>query len=180
MLGFGRAVGEAIAVAQVIGGVPAGPIDLFKGGYTGAAVIANTFVSPVSTLNTSVLFYMAAILLVIGISSNLAAQRISRSFGRGSMSALGNSPGMVPNPTHALTPSGNLRRRQLTSRLFVGLTLAAAGLAVAVLLILVYYAAKNGVSQLSLSFLTAQLPAPGGIVPAAAWVRRSSARPRSS
>ena len=83
VLGFGRAVGEAIAVSQVIGGVPEDPINLFKGGYTGAAVIANTFLSPVSTLNTSVLFYLAAILLVIGISSNLAAQRISRSFGRG-------------------------------------------------------------------------------------------------
>jgi phosphate transport system permease protein len=82
VLGFGRAVGEAIAVAQVIGGVPEAPLNLFKGGYTGAAVIANTFVSPVSTLNTSVLFYIAAILLVIGISSNLAAQRISRSFVR--------------------------------------------------------------------------------------------------
>jgi phosphate transport system permease protein len=81
------------------------------------------------------------------------------------MSALGNTPGMGPNPVHALTPSGNLRRRQLTSRLFVGFTIAAAGLAVAVLLILVYYVAKNGVSQLSFSFLTAQLPAPGGIVP---------------
>jgi phosphate transport system permease protein len=83
VLGFGRAVGEAIAVAQVIGGVPADPLNLFKGGYTGASVIANTFLSPVSNLNTSVLFYLAAILLVIGITSNLAAQRISRSFGHG-------------------------------------------------------------------------------------------------
>ena len=81
VLGFGRAVGEAIAVAQVIGGVPADPLNLFKGGYTGASVIANTFTSPVSNLNTSVLFYIAAILLVISIGSNLAAQRISRSFG---------------------------------------------------------------------------------------------------
>jgi phosphate transport system permease protein len=81
------------------------------------------------------------------------------------MSALGNTPGMVPNPAHSLRPSGNLRRRQLTSRLFVGFTIAAAGLAVAVLLILVYYVVKNGASQLSLSFLTSQLPAPGGIVP---------------
>jgi phosphate transport system permease protein len=72
---------------------------------------------------------------------------------------------MVPDPAHALTPSGNLRRRQLISRLFVSLTLASAGLAVAVLFILVYYAAKHGASQLSFSFLTAQLPAPGGIVP---------------
>jgi phosphate transport system permease protein len=81
------------------------------------------------------------------------------------MSALGNTPAMVPDPEHALTPSGNLRRRQLVSRLFVSLTLASAALAVAVLFILVYYAAKHGASQLSFSFLTAQLPAPGGIVP---------------
>jgi phosphate transport system permease protein len=82
VLGFGRAVGEAIAVAQVIGGVPADPLNLFKGGYTGASLIANTFISPVSTMNTSALFYIAAILLVIGITSNLTAQRISRRFGR--------------------------------------------------------------------------------------------------
>ena len=82
VLGFGRAVGEAIAVAQVIGGIPADPIDLFKGGYTGASLVANTFISPVSSLNTSALFYIAAILLAIGITSNLTAQRISRSFGR--------------------------------------------------------------------------------------------------
>ena len=82
VLGFGRAIGEAIAVSQVVGGVPVAPLNLFKGGYTGASVIANTFISPVSSLNTSALFYIAAILLVLGIGTNLAAQRISRSFGR--------------------------------------------------------------------------------------------------
>ena len=82
VLGFGRAIGEAIAVSQVVGGVPVDPLNLFKGGYTGASVIANTFISPVSSLNTSALFYIAAILLVLGIGTNLAAQRISRSFGR--------------------------------------------------------------------------------------------------
>ncbi|HEX3804760.1 MAG TPA: phosphate ABC transporter permease PstA [Solirubrobacteraceae bacterium] len=79
------------------------------------------------------------------------------------MSALGNGPGMVPHPAHALTPSGNLRRRQVVSRLFVGGTVGSAGLAVAVLFILIYYAAKHGAGQLNLSFLTAQLPAYGGI-----------------
>ena len=31
VLGFGRAIGEAIAVSQVIGGMPAGPLNLFQG-----------------------------------------------------------------------------------------------------------------------------------------------------
>jgi phosphate transport system permease protein len=81
------------------------------------------------------------------------------------MSAIGGNNGIVPDPRHSLKPSGNLRRRQLTSRAFVTLTVAAAGLAVAVLLILVYYAAYHGASQFSLSFLTDELPAygaPGG------------------
>jgi phosphate transport system permease protein len=81
------------------------------------------------------------------------------------MSAISNTPGMGPDPAHSLVPSGNLRRRQLVSRLFVSGTVGAAGIAVAVLFILIYYAAKHGASQLSFTFLTAQLPAygaPGG------------------
>jgi phosphate transport system permease protein len=76
------------------------------------------------------------------------------------MSAFG--PPIQADPNHSLMPSGNLRRRQLTSRAFVGLTVAAAGLAVVVLLILVYYAAYQGASQFSLGFLGDQLPAYGG------------------
>ncbi len=78
VLGFGRAIGEAIAVAQVIGGVPAAPVNLFAGGYSQASVIANQFTGAVSHLHTSSLFYLAAILLFIGIVTNLLAQRISR------------------------------------------------------------------------------------------------------
>ena len=79
----------------------------------------------------------------------------------------------IPDPTYALTASGNLRRRQAISRGFVAATIAAATLAVAVLIMLVYYAAKQGVSQLSVHFLTATLPpgspgASGGIGPALA------------
>ena len=78
VLGFGRAIGEAIAVAQVIGGVPAAPVNLFSAGYSQASVIANEFTGAVSQLHTSSLFYLAAILLVIGIVTNLLAQRIAR------------------------------------------------------------------------------------------------------
>jgi phosphate transport system permease protein len=82
VLGFGRATGEAIAVSQVIGGIPHAPVNLFSGGDTLAANLANELPSPVSALHTSALFYTAAILLVMCISTNLIAQRISSRFGR--------------------------------------------------------------------------------------------------
>jgi phosphate transport system permease protein len=76
-----------------------------------------------------------------------------------------------PDPNYSLTPSGNLRRRMILSRTAVTGTIVAAALAVVVLFILVYYAAYQGASQLSLSFLTSDLPAiglsgGGGIGPA--------------
>jgi phosphate transport system permease protein len=64
----------------------------------------------------------------------------------------------IPDPAYALTPSGNLRRRQLVSRVFVGGAVVAAALAVAVLLILVYYVVKHGLSVISFSFLTSDIP----------------------
>ena len=76
-----------------------------------------------------------------------------------------------PDPNYSLAPSGNLRRRMMLSRTAVTGTIVAAGAAVVVLGILVYYAAYQGASQLSLSFLTSDLPAiglasGGGIGPA--------------
>jgi phosphate transport system permease protein len=82
MLGFGRAIGEAIAVSQVIGGVfGAWPLNLFQGGFSLGPVIADEYTSPVSTLHTSSLFYLAAIIFVLGMLTNLFAQRVSRGFG---------------------------------------------------------------------------------------------------
>jgi phosphate transport system permease protein len=81
MLGFGRAIGEAIAVSQVIGDIPAWPLNLFTGGYAIGPVIANQYPSALTTLDRSSLFYLAAILLVMGIGVNLLAQWISGGFG---------------------------------------------------------------------------------------------------
>ncbi len=85
----------------------------------------------------SSLFYLGLILLVIGLLSNLCARLIGRRFDYQRKAAL-MSGGGVPDPTAPLTPSGNLRRRQLVSRLAMsGATLAALA-AVAVLVIVVY------------------------------------------
>jgi phosphate transport system permease protein len=79
-------------------------------------------------------------------------------------------PQIGPDPAYQLSPTGNLRRRQLTSRVLVGATIVAAGAAVAVLFILIYFTAHKGIESLSWSFLTSNLPSatggPGGIGPA--------------
>jgi phosphate transport system permease protein len=86
------------------------------------------------------------------------------------VSALASNPLVPPDPRHALTPSGNLRRRQLVSRMMLLGTLLAAALAVVVLGILLVYVAIKGISAISWSFLTSSLPGAdgnaGGIGPA--------------
>lgn len=79
-LGLGRALGEAIAVAQVAGGGNAIKASLFATGATLASRIAQEFIGAENKLTTSSLFYLGAILLVIGLVSNLAARLVVRRF----------------------------------------------------------------------------------------------------
>jgi phosphate transport system permease protein len=84
VLGFGRAIGEAIAVAQVVGSVIAAPLNQFAGGYTGAAFLANTVPSATGHLEVSALYYIAAILMVLSLITNLLARQIAQGrFGGG-------------------------------------------------------------------------------------------------
>jgi phosphate transport system permease protein len=80
LLGLGRALGEAIAVAQVIGAGEAIKKSLFETGDTMAARIANQFPGAITEMHKASLYYLAAILLVIGLASNLCAQWIGRRF----------------------------------------------------------------------------------------------------
>jgi phosphate transport system permease protein len=80
-LGLGRALGEAIAVTQVIGAGNAIHASLFEPGDTLASRIANQFAGAFTKLHSSSLFYLAAILLVIGLLTNLLAQWIGTRFG---------------------------------------------------------------------------------------------------
>lgn len=80
LLGLGRALGEAIAVTQVIGGGNAIKASLFETGDTIAGRIANEFPGAITELHQASLFYLGAILLAIGLISNLLAQWIGRRF----------------------------------------------------------------------------------------------------
>jgi phosphate transport system permease protein len=78
ILGLGRAVGEAIAVTQVIGGAVAIHASLFPPADTLASRIASQFQSATSPLYTASLFYLSAILLVISLIVNIIARLIVR------------------------------------------------------------------------------------------------------
>ena len=80
LLGLGRALGEAIAVAQVIGAGSLIRASLFETGDTLAARIANQFPGALTELHKASLYYCGLILLVIGLVSNLAASWIGRRF----------------------------------------------------------------------------------------------------
>ncbi len=76
ILGMGRAVGEAIAVTQVIGGTAGIHASLFGSGDTLASRIASQYQGATSNLQISSIAYLGAILLVIALIANLIARLI--------------------------------------------------------------------------------------------------------
>jgi len=80
ILGLGRALGEAIAVTQVIGGGTKISSNIFGPSDTIASKIAASYQGAASGLESSSLLYLGAILLAIGLLTNFAAQVIVRRF----------------------------------------------------------------------------------------------------
>jgi phosphate transport system permease protein len=78
ILGFGRAIGEAIAVALVIGGFTGISVNFFNPGNTLASQMAQNYAGLQTALATSSLLYLGLILLVFSILVNLLAQFIVR------------------------------------------------------------------------------------------------------
>ena len=74
ILGLGRAIGEAIAVAQVIGGATGINVSLFHTGGTLAAQIASQFQGSPSQLMKASLIYLGLILLVFAVIVNVIAR----------------------------------------------------------------------------------------------------------
>jgi phosphate transport system permease protein len=74
ILGLGRALGETIAVAMVIGNAPQISASLFKPGATLASVIANEFAEATSDLYVSSLIELGLVLLGLGLVLNVAAR----------------------------------------------------------------------------------------------------------
>jgi phosphate transport system permease protein len=80
VLGLGRALGEAIAVTQTIGDGAGIHASVFLPGVSLASRIATEFNTPEHKLHIPSLFYLALILLVIGITTSLLARWIASRF----------------------------------------------------------------------------------------------------
>ena len=78
ILGFGRAIGEAIAVSLVMGGGVFIHWNLFDTGDTLGAKIAASYQGASTNLQASSLIYLGLILLVFSLVVNLAAQVVVR------------------------------------------------------------------------------------------------------
>jgi phosphate transport system permease protein len=70
MLGFGRALGETMAVTMVIGNTPRLSVSLFAPQYTMAAVIANEFTEAADNLYLSALVEIGLVLFVVTLIVN--------------------------------------------------------------------------------------------------------------
>jgi len=82
MLGFGRAIGETMAVTMVIGNRALISPSLFDPSYTMASVIANEFTEATSEMYLSALIQLALVLFVITIFVNALARLLVWSMDR--------------------------------------------------------------------------------------------------
>jgi phosphate transport system permease protein len=82
MLGFGRALGETMAVTMVIGNDPNVTTSLFAPQYTMAAVLANEFSEAADPLHVSALVEIGLVLFTITLIVNLLSRLLIWSMAR--------------------------------------------------------------------------------------------------
>jgi phosphate transport system permease protein len=82
MLGFGRALGETMAVTMVIGNNPKVSLSLFAPQYTMAAVVANEFAEAADDLYLSALVEIGLVLFVITLIINSLSRLLIWSMSR--------------------------------------------------------------------------------------------------
>src|SRR3954452_13689202 len=82
MLGFGRALGETMAVTMVIGNTPKISWSLFAPHYTMSAVIANEFAEATDDLHLHALIEIGLVLFLITLVINIISRLFIWSMGR--------------------------------------------------------------------------------------------------
>ena len=80
ILGLGRALGEAIAVTQVIGNFIPLHLSIFEPGDTLASRVANQYQGAITNIQVASLIYLGLVLLVITFITNFLAQRVVKRF----------------------------------------------------------------------------------------------------
>ena len=82
MLGFGRALGETMAVTMVIGNTPKISLSLYAPQYTMAAVLANEFAEAASDLYLHALVEIGLVLFLMTLMINVISRSFIWSLGR--------------------------------------------------------------------------------------------------
>jgi phosphate transport system permease protein len=98
MLGFGRALGETMAVTMVIGNNPQVSLSLFAPQYTMAGVIANEFTEAAADLYLSALVEIGLVLFIITLIVNSLSRLLIWSMARGSAAAPAPEPAVATAP----------------------------------------------------------------------------------
>jgi phosphate transport system permease protein len=96
MLGFGRALGETMAVTMVIGNNPQITASLYAPQYTMAAVIANEFTEATDDIYLSALVEIGLVLFVITLIINVFSRLLIWSMARPQRSRAAAQPAVVP------------------------------------------------------------------------------------
>ena len=205
-LAVGRALGESIAVAMVIGNNPSVPHSLVAPGATLGSAIVNEFAEAAPGIGTSSVIALAAVLLLLTLLVNAGGQAMLRGMGPGRLHREARPPraprrevvGMSSDagviqladagadwsarekrrPVIQAAARRTLRRRRAAGKAVQTLCVLSAAIALAPLVALVYYTAERGLSGLSFGFLI-HAPVPE-VFPEAGSRRRSRARARSS
>jgi phosphate transport system permease protein len=109
-LAIGRALGEAIAVAMVIGNSPSWPHSLAAPGATLGSSIVNQFSEAEPGLGTSSVIALGAVLFVLTVAVNIGGQALRRA-GRASTSSQAYAPAvpLVGVPAGRAVPAGALQ-----------------------------------------------------------------------
>ena len=87
MLGFGRALGETMAVTMVIGNNPQVSLSLFAPQYTMAAVLANEFTEAADDLYLHALTEIGLVLFIVTLVINSLSRLLIWSMGRSAKAA---------------------------------------------------------------------------------------------
>jgi phosphate transport system permease protein len=184
VLGLGRAIGETIAVALVIGNGYAVPTSLFSKASTIPSWLINGFVESYG-LTRSSLYELALLLLLISVTINVGARLLVHTLERGgprarrhaARPALAGVP-RVPPGSSAVAPAtpptwwariaserpARLRRRRATHAFAVALLAGAVALAAYPLVSLLATAVANGgAAVVTPSFYTSAPPLPCGV-----------------
>jgi phosphate transport system permease protein len=172
-LALGRAMGEAIAVAMVIGNRPALPHSLTEPGATLGSAIVNQFAEAQPGLGTSSVIALAAVLLVMTVVVNIVGQlfrRKGKSPGSSSALPMG-APGgpslpvevvaneaTIPSSAPAVIAASGAAEASLPRRLVSGtlakvVCIVALVAAIAPLIALGWYTVTRALPALSLGFL---------------------------